>query len=587
MIIKSVKLEGFKGFDQEVKFDFSENKNLVIGHNGKGKTSILESIPFTLFGRTLDGRSQSIDDIFNQSSSTLKTEVTIEDPETYEDRTFTRIKKAEGGYDLFLEGKPITQNTINDLIGDPELFLSIFSNPYYMSLPNNKKREILEAMTPKVDYLEILKDKLPDISLVQKYKIDLYDQKAYKTLKDQIDKDQKIIDSLMTEIDVLSNQNLNDNLLKDTIYEKEEQESKEQLDKAVKAAQKKSLLLQHQQNNAKIQSQIETLKQSLNNIQDINTEELDALNKQKSSMEEDLNNLISSKINKNLYPKQITLESGTACPTCYQVVAQEYILRANEAVQVKIQELDTHNAQIDSLILKLKDNINTIANQTVNLNNLSIQNNQKKISINNQIVNLQQNLYQFTDNDNAVLAFDESLVDKIKENYEKIKAHNDKSKVNNALVDDHENKKHSNLLKIDENNKHIQDISLKMQEMKTLADAVKPSFLHKKAIESKMEFIKEHLVNVEIELYREQKNGEWAETFDIYYKSTPFRRLSFSEQLRCGLEISNMFNKITGQKYPIFVDNTESIYKLDTSETSAQVFQAQYVQDKELAIIFE
>lgn len=584
MIINGVTLTGFKSFQDETEFRFSEKQNSIIGHNGAGKTSIMESIPYTLYGKTLDGRSQNIEDLFNTNSSTFKTEISIEDPETYEDRTFTRIKKSDGGYDLFLDGKPITQKTIIDLIGDSELFLSIFYNPYYMGLANNDKRKILEAITPKVDYMEILKEKLHDIELIKKHKIDIYNQKSYKKLKDEIDKNQKLIDALTTEVDILNNQNLSSNAARETVYEKEEAERKEQLEKANKALNKKALLLQKQETNTATQKQINILKQSLNEIQEIDKNRVNELFNQKNALEASKNELLNKKINQVSYPKLLEIESGTNCPTCHQQVGQEYLNQINQAIRDKIAELDNYNTQIDSQIVELKSEIDKLSEQYDQLNNLSIQNEQKKISINNQIINLQQNIYQFTENDNAVLVFDESVVEKIKENYEKIKEHNDKARINNALIDDHEKQKHENLKKIDENNKGIQEVSLKMQEMKTLADAIKPSFLHKKAIEKKMEFIKEHLVNVEIELYREQKNGEWAETFDIYYKGTPYRRLSFSEQLRCGLEISNMFNKIANKKYPIFVDNTESIYKLDVEETEAQIFQAQYIENQDLQI---
>jgi len=48
--MKSFTIKGFKGFDNEITIDFTNNgKNLVIyGENGSGKTSIMEALKVLL-----------------------------------------------------------------------------------------------------------------------------------------------------------------------------------------------------------------------------------------------------------------------------------------------------------------------------------------------------------------------------------------------------------------------------------------------------------------------------------------------------------------------------------------------------------
>ena len=48
--ITKVKIRGFRGFTNEQEFDFSCPITILFGENGKGKSSLLNSIEWCLFG---------------------------------------------------------------------------------------------------------------------------------------------------------------------------------------------------------------------------------------------------------------------------------------------------------------------------------------------------------------------------------------------------------------------------------------------------------------------------------------------------------------------------------------------------------
>ena len=58
MIVKNLKLEGFRNYDYE-NIDFSDGVNVIIGDNAQGKTNMLEALWFLTMGRSFRERSDS------------------------------------------------------------------------------------------------------------------------------------------------------------------------------------------------------------------------------------------------------------------------------------------------------------------------------------------------------------------------------------------------------------------------------------------------------------------------------------------------------------------------------------------------
>ena len=78
-------------------------------------------------------------------------------------------------------------------------------------------------------------------------------------------------------------------------------------------------------------------------------------------------------------------------------------------------------------------------------------------------------------------------------------------------------------------------------------------------IEAQKEKIKKYLNKVNIEFSKVAKTtGEITECCNIQYEGRDFKKLSKSQQARACLEISNVFNNISGINAPIFFDDAES-----------------------------
>lgn len=84
--------------------------------------------------------------------------------------------------------------------------------------------------------------------------------------------------------------------------------------------------------------------------------------------------------------------------------------------------------------------------------------------------------------------------------------------------------------------------------------------------------INKYLTDTRIDLFKQLKNGELRPDFLITYKNRPYRVSSYSEKIRCMLELIILINKELKMTFPLFLDNLESITHLKLPDT--QIFTA-------------
>ena len=134
--------------------------------------------------------------------------------------------------------------------------------------------------------------------------------------------------------------------------------------------------------------------------------------------------------------------------------------------------------------------------------------------------------------------------------------------------------------------KNIDDLYDNIDSNKKAKDVAQKLLIN--YIEAKMQFATKHLKNVNIKYYTILKDsGEIKQDFIITYKGNDFKNLSRSETIATSLEISNMLNKISGVKLPLFIDDSESCADYDFIEDFSndnQIFIAKVEKGKSLEI---
>ena len=132
--IKKLTVKNFLGFGEiPIEFSFDQiGTTLISGHNGAGKTSILNGVVVALYGKALSNGAGKIDDLINNVNK-KNMEVTLEftkDKSTYKVVRARKMKSAEGSgnyVNVFKNKKDITPDSINN---SNKLIESIVGIPY-------------------------------------------------------------------------------------------------------------------------------------------------------------------------------------------------------------------------------------------------------------------------------------------------------------------------------------------------------------------------------------------------------------------------------------------------------------------------
>jgi len=70
--------------------------------------------------------------------------------------------------------------------------------------------------------------------------------------------------------------------------------------------------------------------------------------------------------------------------------------------------------------------------------------------------------------------------------------------------------------------------------------------------------VNKHFDKVQIELFKYQKNGNVADTFEIWYKGTKYQDISSTERILAGIEINEFLKQSLEIEVPTIIDNFES-----------------------------
>ena len=86
-------------------------------------------------------------------------------------------------------------------------------------------------------------------------------------------------------------------------------------------------------------------------------------------------------------------------------------------------------------------------------------------------------------------------------------------------------------------------------------------------------------------LFREQANGGIEDRCDVVYDGVPYISVNNGMKINLGIDIINTLSMAYGVRVPLFVDNSESVTKLETC--NSQIIQLRVKNDKELRVNYE
>ncbi|MFF2531284.1 hypothetical protein ACFVS2_20490 [Brevibacillus sp. NPDC058079] len=153
----------------------------------------------------------------------------------------------------------------------------------------------------------------------------------------------------------------------------------------------------------------------------------------------------------------------------------------------------------------------------------------------------------------------------------------------------YESNRHSLLKRVEDQRKDLENRQKEMDGYGVKEVEIRNKIYYMKSFNAKKiellnETIKKQLKDVEIRLQKTiESTGELKDCFEILYRGKELKICSTSETIRAGLEISNMVSTLSGVKFPVFVDNGESITTYD--DPGFQTIEVRVAKDKPLTMI--
>lgn len=587
--ITGMTISGFKCYQEPTELVFG-NPTAITGGNGRGKTSVADAIAFAVTGLPFFGE-RGIDRLHNEANPDVRIAMRFVD-DTGRTHELVRTRQ-KGKMFITYDGGAVRQLDLKDLFGETDVFLSIFNPLYFIEELGDQGKNLLEMYLPELLVEKVLEQLPPDLAFA---------------LKDE---------QLLSPATYLKNKRADVRNLEESILymrgqrDQAEAQGRNQLQMAESAAQKQAAL----------QTELTTLEEKRFDGLDIPTmrEQLvdlsaryeEALRDSGGREEQNELYVLRGKIverraeqyqSKYAQPLAETaaqvknlaahyqqegrnyqfLSAGNPCPTCHRPIpanmlpevqaeikkVADAILAEGKAKQAQLLELQALDKQSRETFEQFKsDDLGKLNQEAAELES---RRQESAEAVPQQAEALRQQIQALS----AAIEYgnlSQEEFDRLKECREELRQ---------CAAELAAAKKAAGQTPA--------DIDGQMEEAKRKITALKQQITNAAQYVSKraeMLFSALKMNRVEISLYDVVKTtGEVKDVFKFNYAGRRYDRLSLSEKIRAGMEVSELMKRLTGRNYPVFVDNMESVDDLANVQPTGQVIMAKCVRGAELSV---
>ena len=576
--IEQLTVCGFGCFAGEHTWTFGR-MTTITGHNYQGKSTIADAIAYALTGAPFFG-GRELDRLQNESSPFMRAELTVrtDDGKTHEIR-----RARQGGKTvLSVDGTTTTQERFAERFGSRDLILSLLNPLYFAEALGGDGRTLIEQYLPSVPHeavMEKLSEHMRGILGDDRLEMpEVYLKEKRSELK-ELEKDRLVLDGQMQQTE---NQRAK---LQQELTEK----------KALLAHTTAALAplenKQKAQEFTALDAEIARLSAQYDAVQDGQADdrraalqaELDAVRAQEFTfpgtaqlrqMQGQLQALYG-RYNDEAGRLQY-LQTQGLCPTCLRRIDAASLPEIQSAFSNRLQKIQTDGVALrqQSQALAMQE---TQARQEFDALKIG------------EITRLEQELAS-AQADNAAQQR-ELIKAKIKE-LSAFRALGgltaDEAQQYQTLFHE-QGKLESGISQIE---KLLDSLPRGQQEgldkldteIRTLQDKITAA----KAYQSEraaLLFAPVHMHKAGLKLYEAMKeSGELRDVFKLTWDGRDYVRLSLSERMRCGLEVVELLSRLSGKRYPLFVDNTESFCDLGAAQHDGQMILARVVARQTLQV---
>ena len=589
--ITSLMLSGFKSYEEPTELVFG-NPTVITGGNGRGKSSIADAIAFAVTGCPFFGE-RGIDRLHNENNPDVAIRMCfVDETGTLHELNRTRRKNR---MTITYDGYEIRQLDLADLFGERDVFLSIFNPLYFIEELGEDGKKLLERYLPTIPHETVLSQLSEPVREHLKNETILSPEGSLKRCREEIRGLEERITYLRGQKDLAASQGESHEqaeqeltLQADTLREEiAELEQRQFSSMDVSAMQERLVELSGRYEEAakderadtsKLREQLQLLREKIarREVEKYQSKFTEAL-AEASARVKDLG--VRYQRENAAYK---AFHAGMECPACHRSVTEQSLSEVQAALKKVLSELYAAGSEQRAQLIELQEMDKKAADTFARFKEDDLGKwAAEAAEMEQRCASLAEQASAETERLRAeiqTLTADLEYGNLSQSEYDHLGTCREELRQSEAKIAALQTMTAAQLPDFD---REIAQANASIAEIKRkMANVI--AYISKRA---ELTFSQLKMNRVEISLYDVVKStGEVKDTFKFQYGGRRYDRLSLSEKIRAGMEVSELMKRLTGRNYPVFVDNMESVDDLANVRPTGQIIMAKCVSGAALQV---
>ena len=589
--ITSLMLSGFKSYEEPTELVFG-NPTVITGGNGRGKSSIADAIAFAVTGCPFFGE-RGIDRLHNENNPDVAIRMCfVDETGTLHELNRTRRKNR---MTITYDGYEIRQLDLADLFGERDVFLSIFNPLYFIEELGEDGKKLLERYLPTIPHETVLSQLSEPVREHLKNETILSPEGSLKRCREEIRGLEERITYLRGQKDLAASQGesheqaeqeltLQADTLREEIAELEQRQFSgmdvsDMQERLVELSGRyEEAARDERTDTSKLREQLQTLREKIarregEQYQSKFTEAL----AEASARVKDLG--VRYQRESAAYK---AFHAGMECPACHRSVTEQSLPEVQAALKKVLSELYAAGSEQRAQLIELQEMDKKAADTFAQFKEDDLGKwAAEAAEMEQRCASLAEQASAETERLRAeiqTLTADLEYGNLSQSEYDHLGTCREELRQSEAKIAALQTMTAAQLPDFD---REIAQANANIAEIKRkMANVI--AYISKRA---ELTFSQLKMNRVEISLYDVVKStGEVKDTFKFQYGGRRYDRLSLSEKIRAGMEVSELMKRLTGRNYPVFVDNMESVDDLANVRPTGQVIMAKCVSGAALQV---
>lgn len=589
--ITSLMLSGFKSYEEPTELVFG-NPTVITGGNGRGKSSIADAIAFAVTGCPFFGE-RGIDRLHNENNPDAAIRMCfVDETGTLHELNRTRRKNR---MTITYDGYEIRQLDLADLFGERDVFLSIFNPLYFIEELGEDGKKLLERYLPTIPHETVLSQLSEPVREHLKNETILSPEGSLKRCREEIRGLEERITYLRGQKDLAASQGesheqaeqeltLQADTLREEIAELEQRQFSgmdvsDMQERLVELSGRyEEAARDERTDTSKLREQIQTLREKIarregEQYQSKFTEAL----AEASARVKDLG--VRYQRESAAYK---AFHAGMECPACHRSVTEQSLPEVQAALKKVLSELYAAGSEQRAQLIELQEMDKKAADTFAQFKEDDLGKwAAEAAEMEQRCASLAEQASAETERLRAeiqTLTADLEYGNLSQSEYDHLGTCREELRQSEAKIAALQTMTAAQLPDFD---REIAQANANIAEIKRkMANVI--AYISKRA---ELTFSQLKMNRVEISLYDVVKStGEVKDTFKFQYGGRRYDRLSLSEKIRAGMEVSELMKRLTGRNYPVFVDNMESVDDLANVRPTGQIIMAKCVSGAALQV---